>query len=205
VELPTPPDPNAYVTVQGEVMRFSVEEIAKRARTYTIDLPADVVAKWQGRPAVLATAVVTSALVDLAKKPIPPMTPAEVAFSQFMKTINPAFLAIRGGLDAPDAVQLTDHVAALKTSFANVEAFFKARGTEDAMKWAGDALKLATTMEQGVAFAKWEDVKTSAGALQQLCSACHTQHRERMDDGSYRIKGGAGIAQTYGNMKNMKK
>ena len=37
-------------------MRFDPAEIAKKARNYTIDLPPDVIEKYRGRPAVLATA-----------------------------------------------------------------------------------------------------------------------------------------------------
>ena len=33
--------PNTYVTVVGEVIRFDPAEVAKRLKSYTIDLPAD--------------------------------------------------------------------------------------------------------------------------------------------------------------------
>jgi len=180
--------PNTYVTVQGEVITFDPAEIAKKARTYTVDLPQELIAKYQGKPAVLATAVVTPALIDLAKRPIPPMTPAEVAFSGHMKIVNSAFPAIRGGLENPDAAQLKEQAAALKKAFTDVEAFFKSRGTADALKWAGEALKHATTIEAGIAAAKWDDVRAAAGSLQPMCAQCHGQFRERMDDGTYRFK-----------------
>ena len=31
-------------------------------------------------------------------------------------------------------------------------------------------------------------VKTDVPKLQQLCTSCHTQYRERLDDGTYRFK-----------------
>lgn len=188
--LTAAPELNSYLTVQGEVMRFDAAEIAKKAPGYQLDLSPELVAKFQGQPVILATAVVTPALTDLAKRPIPPMTPEEVTFSGWMKSINSASGAVRGGLDQPDAAQLKEQVSVLQKSFAEVEAFFKTRGTADAAKWAGDALKLAQTMEAGLASGKLDEVKASAGSLQQLCAACHTQHRERMSDGTYRIKKG---------------
>ena len=40
-----------------------------------------------------------------------------------------------------------------------------------------------------MAAGKWDDVKTGATNLAQVCQTCHTAHRERLEDGSYRIKG----------------
>ena len=188
--LQSAPELNAYVTVQGEVIKFDPAEIAKRAKNYTIDLPADVVAKYTGKPMVLATVVVTSGLVDIAKRVLPPMTPAELAFRQNMLTIQASSTAVRTGLDKPDAAALKEQVASLKKAFADVEAFFKDRKTEDALKWSTEALQAVTTMESGLTTGKLDDVKASAGTLQQLCTACHTVHRERQDDGTFRIKSG---------------
>jgi hypothetical protein len=180
---------NAYVSIIGEVFRFDAAELAKRAKSYTVDVPADVLAKFQGRPAIVATSVVNSALIDVAKRVPPPMTPAEAGYDKVMKQVGTTFTAFRNGLEAPDAAQAKEQVAILKKSFAEAEAFWKARGTADATGWAADALKLVTSMEQAVAGAKWDDVKSSATNLQQLCQTCHTAHRERLDDGTFRIKG----------------
>jgi cytochrome c556 len=187
--LTAAPDLNGYVTVQGEVMRFDPAEIAKRNKSYTIDLPQDAVAKYQGKPVILATAVVNPKLVDLAKRVLPPMTPAEVEFRKAMLAINPTFTALRGGLDAPNAATVKEQVTILKTSFTAVEAYFKSKGTTEAAGYAGEAIKAVTTMEQGAATAKWEDVKAAAGTLQGMCATCHGAFRERQDDGSFRIKG----------------
>src|SRR5438552_18799491 len=53
----SPVDLNTYVTVIGEVVRFDPEEIAKKSKDYKVDLPADVIAKYKGKQALLATAV----------------------------------------------------------------------------------------------------------------------------------------------------
>ena len=131
-----------------------------------------------------------ASLVDLAKKPIVPPTAVEILLSGHMKTVNSAMGVIRGGLEKPDAAQMKEQVAALKKAFTDAEGIFKTRGMATAITWAGDALKFVNQMEQGVNTAKWDDVKAAAGGLQPLCAQCHNEHRERMDDGSYRIKGG---------------
>ena len=183
-----PPALNSYVTVQGEVFKFSPEDVATRARGYTLDMPADAIDKFRGKPAIVATAVITSGLVDLAKKPIPPVTPDDVVLTGHMKAINSAFLAMRGGLDKPDAAQLKEQIAALKKGFTDTEAFFKTKAIADAAKWSSEALQMVSTMEQAAGASKWDDLKTPVGSLQQTCTACHTARRERMEDGTYRLK-----------------
>ena len=106
-----------------------------------------------------------------------------ISFKEMVNT------ALRNGLEAPDAAQAKEQVGILKKAFGDAEAFFKARGTADATGWAGDALKLVTSMEQAVAATKWDDVKGSVTTLTQLCQTCHTAHRERLEDGTFRIKG----------------
>src|SRR5262249_7989907 len=53
--LQSPVDPKSYVTVMGELVKFDPAEVAKKAKDYKIDLPPDVVAKYTGRPAMIAT------------------------------------------------------------------------------------------------------------------------------------------------------
>jgi cytochrome c556 len=190
--LTAPPALNSYVTVQGEVIKFDPEEVARKARGYTLDMPADAVEKFRGKPAVIATAVITTALLDLAKKPVPPMTPDDVLLDGYMKAINPAFTALRAGLDKPDAALVTAQVATIKKGFSDVQTFFKVKDMADALQWSGDALKVATAMEQSASAGKWDEIKASATTLQQSCTACHTARRERVDDGTYRLKIGPG-------------
>ena len=53
----------------------------------------------------------------------------------------------------------------------------------------GDAQKLADTVGMAASAWEWDDAKTAATTLNGLCGQCHTARRERMDDGTYRIKG----------------
>ena len=188
--LQAAPEPNAYLTIQGEVFKFDPAEVAKRNRTYKLDLSPELVAKYTGKPAVMATVVVNPALIDLAKRPIVPPTPAEVAMSGAMKTINSAMGVVRAGLEKPDAALLKEQAAAVKKAFAETEAIFKTMGRTTAIAWAAEAVKHATAMETAVAASKWEDVKTAASGITPLCAQCHGEHRDRMDDGSYRIRSG---------------
>ena len=183
-----PVDPNAYVTVLGELVRFDPAEIARKAKGYTLDLAPDVVAKYTGRPAVVATAVINTAMVDLAKRLPPPMTTEETAYSTMMKKVGPAFAALRTAATASNAETTAQNAAILKQAFTETEAFWKTKGKADAIGWAHDARTQAESIEKDVAAAKWDAVKATAGTLGQACQTCHTAYRERFDDGTYRIK-----------------
>ena len=44
-------------------------------------------------------------------------------------------------------------------------------------------------IDQAVAAGKWDDVKTSTASLNQMCQTCHTAYRERLEDGTSRVRG----------------
>jgi cytochrome c556 len=180
--------PNSYVTVVGEVIKFDPAEVAKKAKDYTLDLPPDVIAKFTGKPAVIATSVITAELADIGKRVPPPMTPAEEAFDKTMKSVSGANTAMRKGIEE-SSVELTKQQAAiLKKGFMEAQLFFKNRNTEDAVGWAQDAYKFVDAIDQAATAGKWDEVKTAAGSLAQMCTTCHGVHRERFDDGTFRVK-----------------
>ena len=158
---------NSHVTVIGEVVRH------------------------EGRPAIRATSVLTSAGLDLAKRILPPMTPDEEALDKAMKAINPAFGAIRQAVAAAGGENAAQHAATLKHAFIETEAFWKKRGVADAQKWAADARAQSEALERAITAGKWDEAKAAAGTLQQACSACHGAYRERQDDGTYRLRTGS--------------
>src|SRR6185436_17123122 len=95
--IQSPIDLKNYVTVMGEVVKFDPAEVAKKAKDYKLDLPADALAKYAGRPALIATSVINDKFVDVAKRLPPPMNAEEEAFSKVMKQVAPAFAALRAG------------------------------------------------------------------------------------------------------------
>lgn len=159
-----PPAVNTYVTVIGEMVLFN------------------------GRPVIKATSVLDAKLVDLAKKPLPPLTPEEQAFDAVMKKVQPAFAALRTAVGESNGDGTKVQAAVLKQAFTDAEAFFKTRGKADAQKWAVEARTHVETLERASA-GKWDEAKGALTGLQQTCSACHAVYRERQDDGSYRIRG----------------
>jgi cytochrome c556 len=186
--LHTPVEADTYVTVLGEVVRFEPADLADKLKPPALDLAPDVAARYRGRPAVLATAVITAALVDLAKLPPPPLTPEEEAYDKVMKRVGPAFAALRKGIEGSDAAATREQTGVLKQAFVETEAFWKARRTADALRIAQDARRLVDAIDRAATGGQWEEVTTTAGDLGQTCQQCHATYREKLDDGSSRIR-----------------
>ena len=168
----SPVDLNTYVTVIGEVVRFDPAEIAK----------------YKGKPALLATAVVNSAGLDVAKKPLPPVTADDEVLTKIMKQVGPANTALRSDIEKMDVNLAKEHATALKQAFTQAEAFWKGKGKSNAIQWTQEARKAAESVDAAAATSNWEGAKSSAATLGQQCGACHTVYRERLEDGSYRVK-----------------
>jgi cytochrome c556 len=183
---------NTYVTVIGEVVHLDPAEIGKKGaditKEYKLDVAPDVIEKYKGHPVVVAKSVITTAGVDVAKRPPPPMTAEEEALSKIMKQIGPANTALRSALDKTDMTVAKENANVLKTAFTQNEAFWKPKGKPEAIKFAEEARKLSEQINTAIGTGNWDEAKTHAGTLGQQCAGCHGAFRERMDDGTYRIK-----------------
>ncbi len=187
--LQAQPKAGDYITVVGTVLRFDQAELQRRARAYTLDVPATVTERYRGAIMVLATSVVDPGMTDLAKVPPVPLTPQEVAFDAVMKQVNPANAELRKGVEAADLAIVRKQAPILGNLFADTRKFFEGRGAADAMAWATEGVALAAAIERAATANQWGSVKESATKLGQLCQSCHTAHRVRGEDGAYRVKG----------------
>jgi hypothetical protein len=178
-----------YVTVVGEVMKFDLATLKAKAPRYVLDLPAGADLRYAGKVMVLATSVVDAAMTDLAKFVPPPLTPEETAFDAVMKQVNPTLGELRKALEASDATLAKTHGDKLRGFFAETNTFFAKRSVADAQGWAKEAVTLVDTVNKSVAGSDWATAKDAATKIQPLCASCHNAHRERLDDGSYRVKG----------------
>jgi hypothetical protein len=181
-------DQNGYVTVIGQLIKFDEQEVAAKLKDYKIDLsPADI-EKFKGKPVVLATAVINTSGIDIAKKPIPPMTADDLALQKIMTKLPTAQAAVRKSLDSKDAAGAKEQATLLKDSFTQIEAFFKTKNNQEAMKWAGEAKGHADSILVNLGMNNIEAAKTSITPLGGTCATCHGKYRERMEDGTFRIK-----------------
>jgi hypothetical protein len=186
--LNAPVEPNAYVTVIGEVVRFDAADAAARMKDAMPSLSPEVAAKYRGRPAIIATSVINGAMTDLAHKLPPPMSPEELALSKVMKQVGPGFTALRTAATASNGAETTAQSAALVKLFGEALVFWKAQARPDAIKWTEDAQTASGAIEAAAAKGDWDAVKAAVPKLQTVCGTCHGLYRERLDDGTYRFK-----------------
>jgi hypothetical protein len=186
--LTAPVQPGAYVTVIGEVLRFDPSAVVVKMKDAAPLLPADAIAKYRDRPAIIATSVINGAMTDLAKRLPPPMSPEEQALSRQMKQIGPAFSALRQAVTATNAADAGAQAAAMNKAFGEAAAFWKPRPHPDAIQWTEDAKRETAAIAAAAGRADWNAVKTSVTKTQSFCQDCHGKYRERLDDGTYRFK-----------------
>ena len=180
-------DQKKYFLVRGQVVKLEPSALAKLAPDYALDLPQEVGAKYMGLPVLVASSVLNSTYVELAKKPIPPPTQADVALTAAMKTISPAFNALRAAAQESKADIVTTNLKEIGLAFAQAESVL-GNLRHAAVTQVRDARAQVASIETALAAGNWDAVKSSAAALNQTCQSCHAAHRERQDDGTYRIK-----------------
>jgi len=186
--LTAPVEANAYVTVIGEVIRFDVATAAAKMKDAMPPLSAEVVEKYRGKPAIIATSVINNAMTDLAKRLPPPMTPDEEALSKLMKQIGPGFNALRQAVTASNVDDVRTQAATLNKAFTEAAAFWKKQPHADAVQWTEDAKRESDAIATAAAKNDMEAVKAAVPKLQSACGSCHGSYRERLDDGTYRYK-----------------
>jgi hypothetical protein len=184
--LNEPLELNTYVTVIGEVVKFDPANAKVKDRL--TGMPPDAMTKFTGKPVIIATSVINSAMNDVARRLPPKMTTEEEAFQKVMQKVGAANGAFRTIIEKSDAAGAKEQAEALKTAFTATEMFFKPHGKADAIGWAQDARKAAEAIELSAAAGKWDEVKATQTSLGKMCQTCHTAYRERYDDGSFRAK-----------------
>jgi cytochrome c556 len=129
----------------------------------------------------LAIAAAAGFTVMAAEKP-------PEAHVKLMKDTNAASTALRGHVQAKDYDAIAADAVTLKASFAEIEKFWTARKTEDAIAFAKTGAKGAADLETAATAKNEEGVATAARAVNGTCMGCHTAHRERLPDGTSEIK-----------------
>jgi hypothetical protein len=184
-------DRKNYLLMRGEIVKLDPAAMVRLAADYKLDLAFEVAAKYQGQPVLVATSVLSSTYAELARKPYPPPGPEELKLVTAMKTINPAFAALRAAVQESKADGVTENLAALKPAFTQAETIWDDLGQSAAADWARDAQAHTASIERAAAAGNWEAARASAGALNQVCQSCHGVYRDRLDDGTFRIRAGS--------------
>jgi hypothetical protein len=183
-------DHRNYLLVRGELLKLDTATVARVAADYKLDLGPDLWTEFHGQPMLLAVSVINSRYTELAKKPVAPPTAPELAMSEAMKTISPAFTALRAAAEDGKVDLVAQQTAKLQPAFSRTEAIWDDLGQASASQWARDAQDQITAIQHNAAQGNWDAAKYAATKLNQLCASCHTTFRDPQDDGTFRMRAG---------------
>jgi len=130
-------------------------------------------------------------LIAIAASPVAAQEAAPTVedYEKTMKEIDYVLGDVELHIDAMYWADLGADTDALRSLFARVQAFWKARQDSEAVGFVDQALTANSTLSR----ASMESDKAAAGRavddLKTACKACHDEYRERTDDG-YRIRPG---------------
>lgn len=113
---------------------------------------------------------------------------SEEDYSKVMKEIGPLVQTLRKNVEAGNAADAAKDAARLEVLFKDGAAFWEARKTEDAIAAARTAVTAAGNAAKAASANNMTALAEATKVLGGTCMGCHNAHRERLPDGTYRIK-----------------
>jgi hypothetical protein len=186
--LKTSLDPKGYLVVRGEVVKFDgPAALASVEPGYKLDIPPDVVAKYQGKPVLVALSIRDGKFKELGAKLLPPPSAEEVSMTTVMKTISGSFGQLEGAIDVKQADVVTAQAAKLQPAFAEAAQIFGTAQRMPAADLARAASGHAASLEKAATAADWVAAGDAFRALRQQCQSCHKTQRQTQEDGTFRF------------------
>ena len=112
----------------------------------------------------------------------------EKGFQKLMKEVGKAAKDSKNNQQSKNAAVVEKDSARVAEIYTQMAAFWKARKTDDAAKLSEESAAAASATAAAAKAGDWDKVKTSWGTVGQNRKGCHEKHREKLDDGSYKIK-----------------
>jgi hypothetical protein len=132
-----------------------------------------------------ASAAANARQVPMAKAAIM----SEEDYSRAMKDIGQQNNALRKAIGAtPNDVDAAAAAQRLEVIFKDVQNYWEHRKVEDAAVAAKEAVAASQGISKAVAAHDMAAANTLAATLGQQCMSCHTAHRDRQPDGSFKMK-----------------
>jgi len=137
----------------------------------------------------LACLFVLTAASLAAQAPMAKMAIASTDdYSKAMKQVGTDSAALRKSIATPSEADAAAASARLESTFKDVQAYWEHKKVDDAAGFAKNAVAAVQAVSNALAA---HDMDAAAAANQTLagtCTACHTAHRDRLPDGSFKMK-----------------
>ena len=111
----------------------------------------------------------------------------EASLKDAMKKIGPTNGALGKKLAAKDA-SASDDAKKLQDLFADLNKFFAERKMDDAVQFLANGVELYGKVGKLATDGQWDDAVVEQKKLGATCQGCHGAHREKLPDGSYKLK-----------------
>lgn len=112
----------------------------------------------------------------------------EAEHKALMKTIGPTQGSLRKNLAAKNGEGAAADAKKLNEIFAKVHDFWLKKKIDNATKFATDAQNGFKDVSQHATDGKFDEAQASLKMAMGTCSGCHSAYREKLEDGSYKIK-----------------
>jgi cytochrome c556 len=105
-----------------------------------------------------------------------------------MKGVGKVMKGLKAEVDAKNSDKTAADGAKLAEFFGKSATYWEKNKVEDATKWTKQAVEAAKDFSAAAKAGDWDKVKAAQGAMGKTCQSCHKAHREKLDDGGYKIK-----------------
>ena len=112
----------------------------------------------------------------------------EKSFQKLMKEVGKTSKSMKDNATTKNAEVVQKDATRVAEIYTQMAGFWKARNTEDAVKWSTESATAAKAAAAAAKAGDWELVKTSWGGVGKNCKACHEKHQDKQEDGSYKFK-----------------
>ena len=109
-------------------------------------------------------------------------------FKNLMKANGAAFASVRKGLDAKQASETAAAADKLAGNFEPVQAHFEEHKMADGVNFAKTAQDAAKDLASAANAGDWDKASADLKTIGGTCQGCHAAHREKLPDGSYKMK-----------------
>lgn len=109
-------------------------------------------------------------------------------YEQIMKEVGPTFQSLKRNIDGKMGADAAKDGQKLEALFKEVEAYWSKTKTQDAISFAKAAQTAAAEAAAAAKANNMEGALTAHGSIGKNCKGCHDAHRERLPDGTYKIK-----------------
>ena len=106
----------------------------------------------------------------------------------FMKTVAAANGALRKSVMEKNAPEVSANAQKMADAFVKVQAHFEEDHLTDGVNLAKRAHKASVDLIAAANAGDWDKASDQLKVLGGTCQACHSQYRETLPDGTYKMK-----------------